>query len=158
MSFPTPSARRLRTQDGYLLAVLVDEDRLRVRPRADGIQHVEVLRDQQQVDDVLGAGALDLLVAREVADGVLEAVDDGLALARDADAREVLGLGLRFRRLRRRSRRGRARTFKRCAVSFVLCALSRGLQRRLAVSRGVRARARASLNSACFEEELQARL
>ena len=84
----TPSSRRQRTTAGYLLAVLVNEDRLRIRARPDGIQHVEVLRNEQQIHDVLRRGALDLLVAREVADRVLEAVDDGLALPRDADARD----------------------------------------------------------------------
>ena len=49
-------------------------------------------RDQQQVHDVLGRRARD--VRREPRDAALEAVHDGFSLPRDADARQILRLGL----------------------------------------------------------------
>ena len=65
--------------------------------RADVLEHVEVLREEEEVHDVLWRRAGDL--AGELDDRILEAADDGLPLAGDADAGEVLGLGLGLGRL-----------------------------------------------------------
>ena len=59
---------------------------------ADLLDHVEVLREQQQVHHVLRARAVH--VVREDRDGVAQALDDGLALASDAHAGQVLALRL----------------------------------------------------------------
>ena len=122
-------------QLGYLLAVFIYEHRLRIRARPDGIQHVEVLRDEQQVDDVLRRGALDLLVAREVADRVLEAVHNSLALPRDAEG--IFSRGSRDAAAARSRLRSVAR-------DLFLRAWSRGLQKRLLMAPRCPARARVS--------------
>mmetsp|Transcript_12282 Transcript_12282/g.24366 ORF Transcript_12282/g.24366 Transcript_12282/m.24366 type:complete len:205 (-) Transcript_12282:8-622(-) len=55
-------------------------------------EQVKVLRKQEEVHDVFGAGALD--VRLEVVDALLEAIDDGLPLPRDSGSAQVPCLGL----------------------------------------------------------------
>ena len=73
---------------------MVHEDGARLIVGAQILHHVEVRRDNHQVEHRLRINALDLIMERGAR--LAQALHDSLALAADALAVKVLGLGLRM--------------------------------------------------------------